>query len=138
VSAWRRKALDQFPELRNELNRRHAIETVYQLWFELLPMAQEAHRSGDTDLLRRIYGYAHWAVRHPSKELWNPAAVAFLEHLFDDDASEARMRDVLGWLADDVVGDVWGLWEWRGVDMKAVSRVLQEQRRKVPGGGKRS
>jgi len=71
-------------------------------------------------------------MRHPSKELWNPVAVVFLEHLLDHGTSEQRMRDVLGSLADDVVADVWGLWEWREVDMKAVRRILREQRRTVP------
>ena len=133
MSTWRRKALEAFPELREELTEPHEIESVYSLWFELLPMARSADDDGDTDLLRRIYEYAHLVSAAPSKELWNPVGVAFLEHLFDD-ATEARMRDVLAWLADDVVQDVWGLWQWRleGDKVEIVRRLLREQNRPVP------
>lgn len=105
MATWRRRALEEFPELRHELTRPHEIETVYELWFELLPMAVHAHTREDDDLLRRIYGYAHWSMRQPSRELSNPAAVAFLEHLLDD-APEERIGNVLTWLADDLVADV--------------------------------
>lgn len=42
VSAWRRKAIEQFPELRRELNDSVEMFSVYALWFELLPLASEA------------------------------------------------------------------------------------------------
>lgn len=134
MATWRRKALETFPELRQELCEPGEIENVYELWFELLPMVRTAHDDGDADMLRRIYDVAHWSARHPSKELWNPVGVAFLEHLFDDDMSEARTREVLSWPADDVINDVWGLVQWRleENDMDRLRRLLREQNRPVP------
>jgi hypothetical protein len=131
MATWRRLALEAFPELRRELTRPHEIESVYDLWRELLWMTRDAHTRNDSELLRRIYDYAHWAMRHPSKDLWNPVAVAFLEHLLDG-ASEERIRAILPWLANDLVADVWGLWELMGVELERVARVLREQKRPVP------
>jgi len=134
MATWRRLALEQFPELHAELTRPHEIDSVYELWSTLLPMAMDAHARHDTDLLRRIYGYAHWSARHPSEHLWNPVAVSFLEALLDNEASEERMDKVLEWLADDVVADAWGPWESRGVDLKTAARLLRTRRRPVPTG----
>ena len=177
METWRRKALEAFPELREELTGAGdtiAIGSAYSLWFELLPMVRAAHDDGDTDLLQRIYDYAHWSARHPSKEVWNPVAVAFLEHLFDTPrdvedvlavmedtlnlpgplspavfvslpeeikktgetrrVSEARMREILAWLAGDVIEDVWALWQFRleESDMDLLRRLLREQNRPLP------
>ena len=62
VSAWRQRAIEAFPELRRELTNRKEVDSIYDLWFELLPLATEAHRENESDLLRRIYGFAEWCV----------------------------------------------------------------------------
>ena len=162
--------MEAFPELREGLTGSEdaiEIDSVYELWFELLPMVRAAHDEGNRDLLRRIYDYAHWSARHPSEEIWNPVGVAFLEHLLDDPetiedsaaflqrltfpvsrmpeevkklgesqaVSEARMQEILSWLDNDVIEDVWGLWQLmlRATDMDTVGRLLREQNRPVPG-----
>jgi hypothetical protein len=45
MSAWRRKALVLFPELKDELNT--GDYSIYQLYFDILPMEQEAHDHDD-------------------------------------------------------------------------------------------
>ena len=58
-----------------------------------------------------VPGFAEWCAAQPNKELWNPAGVAFYEHLFD--TSELSSTDVLPWLSQRVRGNCRGLWEWR-------------------------
>jgi hypothetical protein len=58
VSAWRRKALEAFPELHREINAKPY--SVYWLFFTLLPRSRDAHVDHDADLLGRIYRYGEW------------------------------------------------------------------------------
>ncbi len=77
---------------------------------ELWQLAAEAHRAGDADLLRRVYGFAHWCFRQPEQFLSNASVVSFYEHVFD----EWELRDeVAPWLPAEVVAKVRPLWEWR-------------------------
>lgn len=126
MSTWRRKALGLFPELRLDLQRPDF--TVYMLFFELLPTSREAHKAGDFQRLRRIYGFAEWCSEKRAKDLWNAAGVAFYEHLFDDHPS--LRRDIVRWLSPKVVAAVWGLWEPRlsVEDLADVKRLLAERR----------
>src|SRR4051812_38855345 len=100
MAVWRRRALEQFPELRNELNRRDY--NVYFLFFDLLPMSEDAHDRSDTEMLSRIYTYAEWCLSQHSKELWDPAAVSFYEHVFDR-SDEGHRAKVAAWLSPFVV-----------------------------------
>lgn len=108
MSAWRRKALVLFPDLKRELNARGY--SVYQLYFDLLPMERAAHDRGDRETLCRIHGFAEWCLTQREKELWNSAGVCFYEHLFD----EPRLWDkVIPWLSPSVIETVKDLWELR-------------------------
>ena len=109
VASWRRKVLTFFPDLRREAERPDF--NVYSAFFELLPRVREAHQAGDTESQRRIYGFAEWCFEQPSKELWNPAGVAFYEHLFDSHRS--LWPEFVRWLSPWVVEGCWGLWECR-------------------------
>ena len=123
VSAWRRQALEAFPELQTELNDAGEIFSVYALWFELLSLVEDAHRTHNEEMLRRIYGYADWC-RQQSDELGNAVAVAFYEHLFD----EPWMRPlVVPWLSPRIISDIRPLWvaQLAPDDMKEVERLLQ-------------
>ena len=125
MSTWRRKAIEAFPELRRELGAKDEIYSVYALWFELLPLAQQAHRDGDDELLRRIYGYAKWCSRQQG-DLGNAVGVAFYEHLFD----EAWMRPlVVRWLDEQVISDDRPLWEFMlsAESMAEVDRLLESR-----------
>ena len=108
MSAWRRKAIESFPELGSVVSDPEETFSPYALWFELLPLVREAHRAGDDDLLERIYRYAEWSFKQ--EELSNAVAVSFYEHLFDE---HWMRRLVPRWLDTRVVADLWTLWEAR-------------------------
>ena len=123
MSAWRRKAIEAFPELRSELTDKGEVFSANALWFALLPLAREAHQEGDDDLLRRIYDFAEWCFRQRG-DLSNAVAVSFYEHLFD-----ARwMRPlVVPWLTPQIIRDVRPLWQARlsSDDLREVDELLR-------------
>ncbi len=117
MATWRRRALELFPELQSELNR--PDYTINLLFVDLLSAAGSAHRAHDDDRLENIYGFAEWCARQPSKALWNPAGVAFYEHVFD----EPRLSEaVAGWLPADIRAKHLGLWEAR-LEAEAFAQV---------------
>jgi hypothetical protein len=106
VSAWRRRALVLFSDLRRDLTGRDY--TVYSLFLDLKPLLREAFDRRDTELIRRIFWFAEWCATQTAQSLWNAAGVAFYEHLFDYPAYSER---VVPWLSPRVVYTHWGLWE---------------------------
>ena len=113
MSVWRHKAHVLFPELGRELDE--SDYSVYQLYFDLLPMVRDAHRRRDRLVLSRIYGFAEWCLSQREKDLWNSAAVCFYEHLFDD---TTLWDETIPWVSPFVIEMVKGLWESRlSVDM---------------------
>ena len=123
MSVWRRRALEAFPELRNELNDRHEISSIYELWFELLALTDEAHRKKDDDFLRRVYGYAEWCRVQRDKDIWNSVGVCFYEHVLD----EPSTRDtVIPWLSNDAIADHMVLWE-ESVPAAELKRIAPSQ-----------
>jgi hypothetical protein len=116
--------METFPELLEELSDEEDIFSVYALWFELLPLAQTAHREGDDDLLRRIYGFASWCNQQGG-DLRNAVGVSFYEHLFD----EPWMRPlVVPWLNAQIVRQIRPLWEamLSADDMREVDKLLRK------------
>jgi hypothetical protein len=101
VSAWRRRALEAFPEIRTEIET--PATTLYDLFSRLVDWCCDAHNSGDEAALKRIYGFAEWCARQPQKELWNPAGVSFYEHLAD---SRVTLAAIPRWVAPDVFENV--------------------------------
>ena len=108
MAAWRRRAVELFPELRDELQERDF--TIYMLYFELLPMVREAHDRDDGESLLRIYGFAEWCMHQTAKDLWNSAGVCFYEHLFDIPKYRSK---VVAWMSPFVIEQCMGLWEFR-------------------------
>lgn len=77
---------------------------------ELWHLALEAHRAGDEETLRRVYGFASWCFQQPEQFLSNAIVVSFYEHVFDD----WKLRDdVAHRLTPEIVAKVRPLWEWR-------------------------
>jgi len=108
MAPWQQKALELFPDLQPDIEDVDA--NIYTLFFELLPRCLEAHEQGDTDELKKIYGYAEWCSHQKEKDLWNAAGVAFYEHLVD----EPQTRDqVARWLSPEIFEQVSSLFEWR-------------------------
>ena len=126
MEEWRARAFEDFPDVCAELGGEDEEFSVYQLWFELLPLVEDAHRSGDDELLRRIYGYASWSFDQ-DRELSNAVCVTFYEHILD----ERWMRvDALSWLNRRVVNDVRTLWVDRltADEMREVDQLVEKLR----------
>ncbi len=134
MATWRRRALELFPELRNDLNRRDY--TTYDLFRDLRRRAWEAHDSEEVEALRKIYGFAEWCLMQRSKALWNPAGVSFYEHMILDRREPKHWSKVLPWLSPRVIDKVWPLWEWmlgdiaKQPDEVEVLREMVEERRR--------
>ena len=107
MSTWRRKALELFPDLRNEIQG--GDSTIYTVFFELLPRCRQAHREGNEQELERIYGYAEWCFRQKAQYMWNAAGVAFYEHLGDYRETREEMHK---WVKPDIFADVASLLEY--------------------------
>ena len=121
MASWRRRAIEQFPTLRDELNGKQY--TIYQLFADLLVEVREAHRANDSARLSTVYDFAEWCARQRAKPLWNAAGVSFYEHLF----REPWMRDAAAaWLPADIRSDCLGLWELSlaPADFAQVKRIL--------------
>jgi hypothetical protein len=106
MSAWRRKALELFPDLRNDIEAPDA--SVMGLFFELLPRCRDAHGRNDSAELKRIYGFADWCASQKATELWNAAGVGFYEHLAD---SKQTFDAIPLWVRKQVFEDIAGLLE---------------------------
>jgi hypothetical protein len=123
MATWRRKAIESFPELRRELN---SSDSIYHLYFNLLPMVREAHDASDDESLRKIYGFAEWCLNQKSEELWNSAGVCFYEHLFDD---RKYWNKVVPWLSPYVIDNCKSLWEARlgGEVLTEIEKLIRKQ-----------
>jgi hypothetical protein len=108
MSAWRRKALELFPDLRRDIEDPDA--SVMSIFFDLLPRCRAAHDRNDSDELKRIYGFADWCASQKEKELWNAAGVGFYEHLAD---STQTLDAIPLWVKKQVFEDIAGLLEER-------------------------
>lgn len=76
MSAWRRKAIEVLPDMRDVFEAPDA--TIYTVFFELLARHKGINEMSEDELVR-IYGFAEWCYRQGG-ELSNAAAVSFYEH----------------------------------------------------------
>ena len=127
MSAWRRKALELFPDLRSEIQRGDA--TIYTMFFELLPRCRTAHRQGDEGELEKIYGYAEWCFRQRASDLRNSAGVSFYEHLGDHPETRDEMH---GWVKPSIFEDVAGLLEYR-MGEEELAKIKRRNRKSAKG-----
>jgi hypothetical protein len=97
LSAWRRRAIEQFPELRPWFEDEQA--TPHTMWFELLPLCHDAHVEGNRATLKKIYDYAEWCFRQENPRVINAVAVSFYEHLIDEPGTYNAMPD---WVSYDI------------------------------------
>ncbi len=127
MEPWRQKAIEFFPELQNDL--KEMDYTLYQMFFDLLPLAFESHESHHRENLRKIYLFAEWCLNQPSEAISNPAGVAFYEHLFDRDPT--LWADILEWLSPDAIQQCKTLWEARlkAEKYQRIKTLIGEKRR---------
>jgi hypothetical protein len=124
MAAWKRKALQLFPELRADING--SDYSIYMLFFDLLPGVGEAHELGNEEELAKIYGYAEWALHQRSEDLWNAAGVAFYEHLLEGN-KKSMWPMILSWLSPFVLRECEGLWEGRIEGWKDALRLTRDR-----------
>lgn len=120
MSAWRRKALAIFPDLRNQLQGEE--RDLFSLFNELEDMAEQAHASGDAETLRRIHGYAEWCLRQGG-DLWVQAGMGFYEHLF----MRVPWYEIVPWLSPFVVDQIRKTWAVLGRELE-FERLVTERR----------
>lgn len=135
MEAWRRRALDAFPELRQRLTDPDDddMDVIRGLTRELGVMLEGAHRDGNEDLLRRIYSYAEWCWNGgDGYDVGVAVTYGFYEHLVDPDPR--LWAEVMPRLTDDVIVDMWPLWEYRlsRWQLRRLKRLLKRQGRDIP------
>lgn len=79
MAAWRRKAIEAFPERRSWIERFAYNQTTF-FYVVLLPMVHAARSEPSPGRLQKVFTYAAWCLRQRGSMV----GVAFYEHLFDD------------------------------------------------------
>lgn len=105
MSAWRRLAIQLFPEERRHIQNTYWTFSIYALFFDLLPMTVEAHQAGNAHFLRRAYQFAEWCWRQKRRSgyVYGAVCVAFYEHLVDHDPPRSAIPY---WLKPEVFEDM--------------------------------
>jgi len=96
MSAWRREASRRLPELQPIIAARH-VDGPMMLWIDLQSeFARACERDPPPlDLLRRIWQYAAWCLRHEDGDVRTGAALGFCEHLIDTPAGRALLPELI-------------------------------------------
>jgi hypothetical protein len=126
MSAWRRRAIEAFPELRKALNDGDEVPGICALWPKLRPIVEAAHQERDDDFLRRAYAFAEWCRVQRDKDMWNSVGVSFYEHAFD----VPKLRPLVApWLSAGAIRDNWPAWESRLTpeEMREIGALLGER-----------
>ncbi len=85
MSQWRRIANEELPELRNIIDDDYSSSPM-RLWIELNIKFDDLCREDvpDLDLIKRIWSYCGWCLKHRSGDVRTGAALGFCEHLIDN------------------------------------------------------
>ena len=126
MSEWRRKAIEMFPDLRPELQRKDY--TIYMAFFDLFPRLREAQNRGDKEEMQRIGEFAAWCARQKAKDLWNAAGVSFYEHLAFHEETIQLIPELV---PPDVFADVRSLLEGQLGAERYAQLVEEYQKRRI-------
>jgi len=126
MSTWRRKALALFPELKGSLNDPDC--EPFSVFVDPVPLAITAHLEDDRDTLRRVHGYAEWALRQGGK-LWQVAAIGFYEDLLRIVGGVPWER-IVPWLSPYAVAEIRKTWALgiQGEDLPKLERLVESRR----------
>src|ERR1700753_2560468 len=80
--------------------------TIYDALSELLEATLVAHQHNDKASLHCYYAFAKWCLQQKERNIWNAAAIAFYEHLPDNDETFQSMHP---WVDKDVYLQIKGL-----------------------------
>ena len=78
MTAWRRVAIEQVPELRKVVDEAWSPMAP---WIELRLRFEAAFDQGDATLMERIMKYARWSWESPNPDAVTAVACAFFEHM---------------------------------------------------------
>ncbi|RNB92499.1 hypothetical protein EDM56_02045 [Brevibacillus fluminis] len=128
MSAWRRKGLELFYDIRFSFIGRD--DTVYSLIFELRNRVVKSHLNNDDEDLDKIYNYAEWCFYQyrRSNYLNNAICVGFYEHLVED---EITRRAIPYRIKPDIFESVMTLFEWMLRKQKGLYEELVEEYNKI-------
>ncbi|MGI2035191.1 DUF7674 family protein [Rhizobium panacihumi] len=93
MSAWRRKAIEAAPELRDVIERTWSPMAA---WIELHLHFDTVVKAGELDKARRIMDYARDCMASPNRDIGTAVAHAFIEHLAEDTHVRARLPELIG------------------------------------------
>lgn len=93
MSAWRRKAIEAAPELRDCLERAWSPMAA---WIELHLHFETVVKAGDMDKARRIMEHARDCMASPNRDITTAVANVFIEHLAEDKGIRARLPELMG------------------------------------------
>lgn len=107
---WRSLAIQLFPGMRSMYEQED--ESIWDVLFDLLPDAVDAHRAQNTEKLKRIYTFTRWCHQQKDVEpgIWEAACVAFYEHLIDD---EITLKAIPYWVKPETFEDLLPVFESR-------------------------
>ena len=84
MEAWRRLAIELFPEYAGKyLN----TDSIYSVLSDLEDMVDEAHQQNNENDLVRIYKFTEWCYSQKDNDpdIWEAASITFYQHLLDND-----------------------------------------------------
>ena len=108
LSAWRRKAIELFPEYQAEFE--HPNAKICTVLIDLVALVKESHENNDKEMLKKIYGYAEWChmQRKRAYHLWDGASVCFYEDII---AIKEALTELPYWVRHDIIVEMMPLWK---------------------------
>ena len=96
MSQWRREASEKLPELQRLVAVKE-VDSPMTLWIELNQKFEKLCElePPPLDLLRRIWQYSLWCLKHRSRDVQTAAALGFCEHLIDTPARTALLPRII-------------------------------------------
>ncbi|MEB2847025.1 hypothetical protein GAO09_16095 [Rhizobiales bacterium RZME27] len=92
MSAWRRKAIEAAPDLRDCLERAWSPMAA---WIELHLHFETVVKAGEMDKARRIMDHARDCMASANRDITTAVANAFIEHLAEDKSIRARLPEIM-------------------------------------------
>jgi hypothetical protein len=96
MSRWRREASTRLPELQ-PLIASKLVDSPMMLWVELNHEFERlcAMATPPLDLLKRVWSYGEWCLKHGNDDAQTAAALGFCEHLMDTPQRRAILPKIM-------------------------------------------
>jgi len=109
MEAWRRLAIELFPECEGKYLNTDSILSVLS---DLEDMVDAAHRQNNEDDLVRIYKFTEWCYSQKDNDpdIWEAASMTFYQHLLDSDLT---LWAIPYWVKPDTFREMRGEYDTR-------------------------